>query len=254
MITDIKSILFFAVVFISNVIQCITGFAGTVLAMPFSIMLIGFDTAKTILNILGIVASVGVLAMNRKSFNKKEFARITGIMIIGMVIGFVIVSSFSVTAGILYKILGVTVIIFTIIGCVRTFKKIPDENQEVIISDKKASLSSYCILIISGIVHGMFVCGGPLLIVYASEKLKDKDEFRATVSAVWIVLNSVIMLTDIKSGNLSVDVMPLLGVSIIILFAAIIVGNKIAKHLNKKTFMIITYLLMGISALSLMLK
>ena len=254
MITDIKNILFFIVVFISNVIQCITGFAGTVLAMPFSIMLIGFDTAKTILNILGIAASAGVLAMNRKSFNKKEFARITGIMIIGMAIGFVIVSSFSVTAGVLYKILGVTVIIFTVIGCVRTFKKSSDENQEEIIPDKKTAISSYCILIVSGIVHGMFVCGGPLLIVYASERLKDKDEFRATVSSVWIVLNSVIMFTDIQSGNLSFDIMPLLAVSIIILFASVIVGNKIAKHMNKKTFMIITYVLMGISAVSLLLK
>ena len=254
MIIDIKSILFFIVVFISNVIQCITGFAGTVLAMPFSIMLIGFDTAKTILNILGIVASVGVLAMNRKSFNKKEFAKITGIMIIGMIIGFVIVNSFSVTAGVLYKILGITVILFTIIGCVRTFKKKTDENQKSDITNKKTALASYCILIVSGIVHGMFVCGGPLLIVYASERLKDRDEFRATVSAVWIVLNSIIMFTDIKKGNLNIDIMPLLAVSIIILFASVIVGNKIAKHMNKKTFMIITYVLMGISAVSLILK
>ena len=253
MITYIKNILFFAVVFISNVIQCITGFAGTVLAMPFSIMLIGFDKAKTILNILGIVASIGVLAMNKKSFNKKEFAKIAGIMTIGMIIGFVIVSSFSVTAGVLYKILGVTVIIFTVIGCVRTFKKKP-ENQEIIIPGKKTGLISYLVLIISGIVHGMFVCGGPLLIVYASEKLKDKDEFRATVSSVWIVLNSVILLTDIKNGKFNMDILPLLAVSIVILLASVIVGNKIAKHMNKKAFMTVTYILMGISALSLLLK
>ncbi|MCH5191687.1 MAG: sulfite exporter TauE/SafE family protein [Oscillospiraceae bacterium] len=248
----IKNILFFIVVFISNVIQCITGFAGTVLAMPFSIMLIGFDTAKTVLNILGLVASVGVLLMNRKSFNKKEFLRITEIMLIGMVIGLVIVESFTVRAGILYKILGVTVIIFTVIGCVNTFKKKTDENQ--IVSEKKPSLFSYCILAVSGIVHGMFVCGGPLLIVYAGKRLRDKDEFRATVSAVWIVLNSVNLLTDIKNGSFNMKIMPLLGISIIILFAAVAVGNMIAKRMNKKTFMIITYILMGVSAVSLLVK
>lgn len=250
MITDIKSILFFVIVFISNVIQCITGFAGTVLAMPFSIMLIGFNSAKTILNILGIAASIGVLAMNRKSFNKKEFARITGIMLIGMLIGFFIVHSFSVTADVLYKVLGVIVILFTLMGCVRTFgKKASADNVE-----KKVSLLSYLILIASGVVHGMFVCGGPLLIVYASRRLTDKDEFRSTLSAVWIVLNSIIMLTDIKNGSLSLEIMPLLAVSIIILFAAVWAGNKIAKHMNKKTFMIITYLLMGVSAVSLIMK
>ena len=250
--TGIKNILFFIVVFISNVIQCITGFAGTVLAMPFSIILVGFDTAKTILNILGLVASVGVLLMNRKSFNKKEFLRITGIMIIGMVIGFAVVKSFTVRAGILYKILGVTVLAFTVMGCVNAFKKKTAENR--IVREKKPSLFSYCVLTASGIVHGMFVCGGPLLIVYAGERLKDKDEFRATVSAVWIVLNSINLLTDIKNGNFNTEIMPLLIISIIILFAAVIVGNKIAEKMNKKTFMIITYILMGISALSLIVK
>lgn len=253
MILDIKNILFFVVVFISNVIQCITGFAGTVLAMPFSIMLVGFGTAKTILNILGIAASIGVLAMNRKSFNKKEFAKITGIMLIGMLAGFFIVRSFSVSAEILYKILGVTVIIFTITGCVRSFGRKGEKKAEIS-SDKKTAVYSYLVLIISGIVHGMFVCGGPLLIIYASERLKNRDEFRSTVSAVWIVLNSIIMLTDITNGNFNGDIIPLLAVSLIILSGAVWAGNKIAKHMNKTVFMIITYLLMGISAVSLIVK
>ena len=56
---DFKDILFLLVVFVSNVIQSITGFAGTVLAMPFSIMLEGYSVAKPILNVLGIVVSIG---------------------------------------------------------------------------------------------------------------------------------------------------------------------------------------------------
>ncbi len=48
-----KKILFLLVVFFTNIIQGITGFAGTMLAMPPSVMLVGFDTAKPILNALG---------------------------------------------------------------------------------------------------------------------------------------------------------------------------------------------------------
>lgn len=246
----IKNILFFIVVFISNIIQCITGFAGTVLAMPFSIMLIGFDSAKAILNILGILASLGVLLTNRKAFNKKEFIKITLIMLIGMIAGFFIVNRFSVTGDILYKILGITVILFTVIGCINSFSKKADNNK----SDGKTNFLSYIILVISGIVHGMFVCGGPLMIIYASKTLKEKDEFRTTVSAVWIVLNSIILCTDAVNGNLTVDILPLLLTAVIILFFSLLIGNKIAKHMNKKTFMIITYILMVISGASLILK
>ena len=80
----LKQILFLAVVFLSNVIQCVTGFAGTVLAMPPSIMLVGYTIAKPILNVLGIVASVGVVATNYKSINKKEFLKISAVMLLGI--------------------------------------------------------------------------------------------------------------------------------------------------------------------------
>ena len=49
----VRNILFFVVVFLTNIIQCVTGFAGTVLAMPFSVLLVGYDTARPILNALG---------------------------------------------------------------------------------------------------------------------------------------------------------------------------------------------------------
>ena len=68
----LNNALFLLVVFLSNIIQCITGFAGTVLAMPFSVMLIGLADAKAILNVLGAAASVGVLITGYKYVNKKE--------------------------------------------------------------------------------------------------------------------------------------------------------------------------------------
>ena len=55
----LNEILFLVVIFLSNIIQCITGFAGTVLAMPFSVMLtklrleeIIASQSKDIINIL----------------------------------------------------------------------------------------------------------------------------------------------------------------------------------------------------------
>ena len=44
-----KELLFLLVLFVSNVIQAITGFAGTVLAMPPSVYLLGLDHAKVVL-------------------------------------------------------------------------------------------------------------------------------------------------------------------------------------------------------------
>lgn len=50
--------LFFLIIFLTNIIQGITGFAGTILAMPPSLMLVGYNTAKPILNVLGLLSGV----------------------------------------------------------------------------------------------------------------------------------------------------------------------------------------------------
>lgn len=250
----IKEILFFVVVFFANVIQCITGFAGTVLAMPFSLMLVGFDVAKPVLNVLGVVASIGVVATNAKSINFKELTKIIAVMLVGMLAGFMLSGSLNVNEQILYKLLGIIVILFMLLGCYTTFvkNKIKKENNNS--NSILSSVLSYIILVVAGLVHGMFVCGGPLLIIYASKTLKDKNEFRSTLSAVWIVLNSIMMLNDIRTGYFNSKLLIIIAISVVVLFFALLLGNYIAKHLNQKVFMIITYILMGISGASLLIK
>ena len=242
----IEKIIFEIIVFLSNIIQCITGFAGTVLAMPFSVMLVGYDTAKPILNILGIAASIGVLLAERKSVNKKEFIKIISVMFAGIIAGMFLVSFFKGNASVLYKLLGTIVIIFALVNGIKFLKK--KESGEL------NPVAAYAILIAAGVVHGMFVCGGPLLVTYASMKLKDTKEFRATLSAVWIVLNTVILFGDIGGGYFNSDVLVLTGVSLIVLIGAVRLGNLISKKLSKNVFLALTYILMLISGISLFVK
>lgn len=220
--------------------------------MPFSIMLVGFDVARPILNVLGIVASVIIVAQKRQFVNKKELLKITCIMLAGMVPGFLIINHFSVNSGVLYKTLGIIVIGFTALGIIRSRRqgKNNDKKQNRLFID----IVMYGLLLLSGIVHGMFVCGGPLLVVYANDKLKDSDEFRSTVSAVWIVLNSINMFTDIGAGRFNGNTVILLLISTAVLFLAMLIGNLIYKHMNKKAFMVLTYTLMAISGVSLLVK
>lgn len=242
-----NSILFFLVVFLSNVIQCITGFAGTTLAMPFSLMLVDFAVAKPILNVLGLAASIGVVLSNPKAINKHEFCKILSFMLVGIIGGLILTSYVSIEAGILYKVLGIVVIAFTIMGFGNVLSKYPQTS-------KKTGVLSYIVLAVSGMVHGMFVCGGPLLVVYASKALPDKDEFRTTLSAIWLVLNSIILATDVQSGYFVESTNAMMSISMAVLLFAMVVGNFIARKMNKKVFMILTYILMAISGLSLLIK
>lgn len=50
LILDINHLLFFLIVFGANIVQSITGFAGNLLSMPASILLIGIDQSSAVLN------------------------------------------------------------------------------------------------------------------------------------------------------------------------------------------------------------
>ena len=242
----IKNIVFLIVVFLTNIIQCITGFAGTVLAMPFSIMLVGYDVAKPVLNVLGLLASVYVVEACFKHINKKELCKMTGIMLAGMAAGIYLKRYFTGNPSLLYKTLGIIVIVFAVMNAVKFFRNKEDKELPAPVS--------VILLVISGIVHGMFVCGGPLLVTYASGKLKDKDEFRGTLSAVWILLNGILFATDIHGGYFTAPTVKLTLISVAVLAAALIIGNIISKKLSRKVFLIITYVLMLISGVSLLIK
>lgn len=242
----LNKILFLIVVFLSNVIQCITGFAGTVLAMPFSVMLVGFDTARPVLNVLGILASVFILVVGFRHVDKKEFIKISCVMAVGIAVGVFLKDLLSGFDKVLYITLGILVIAFAVMNAVSFYSK--KERRQM------PKILEIILLLAAGTVHGIFVCGGPLLVTYASAKLPEKEKFRSTLSAVWIILNGIIFASDLKSGAFTGETLGVLAWSIAVLLAALILGNLIYKKMSKKAFLNLTYVLMIISGISLLIK
>lgn len=239
--------LFLLVVLLSNIVQGITGFAGTILAMPPSLMLVGYDLAKPILNVLGLLSGVYVFFTHGKSVNWKEVKKIVFIMIIGILSGIFLKSFFVGKEQILYKLLGIFVIGLAIQGFIKLYRKNVEDKEQ---SPKGA----FALLISSGVVHGMFVCGGPLLIGYLSKKIKDKVSFRATISTVWIILNSIILFDDIRLGLWSINCIQLLSLSIPFLILGMFIGAKLYSKMSQELFMKITYILLIVSGISLFIK
>lgn len=242
-----KKIFFLIIVFLTNIIQGITGFAGTMLAMPPSVMLVGFDTAKPILNALGLLSGIYIVAANRKSVNKKEFLKIVAVMSVGMIAGFALRRVLSGRERVLYILLGAVVIFTALSGIYKSFLRKGGGRSH-------GKAVSVLLLTAAGVTHGMFVCGGPLLVSYMTGKVSDKQEFRATLSACWIVLNGIILADDIRTGLWSRELILLFCISAVILFAAMFIGSLLCKKMSRGLFMKITYVLLIVSGALLFIK
>lgn len=233
-----REILFLIVLFVSNVIQAITGFAGTVLAMPPSVYLLGLSHAKVVLNAMAWISGLMIAVTGYQHINWKELAKMSGFMLVGMAAGVQICRVVK-SEEILLSIYGVVIIAVALKNlCIHSEKKLPPAVLGVI-------------LLLAGIIHGMFVSGGALLVIYATQVLKDKEEFRATVAPVWVVLNSVLIFTQVQSGAIGQADIRRILISILPLLAATWIGKKLVKKVSQKVFLNLTYVLLLISGVSL---
>lgn len=232
-------ILFLIIFFLSNTIMTVTGFAGTMLAMPASILLLGVEDARFILNVTAILSCVFIAVQQWKYSNKKELKKILLIMLAGMAAGTVLYR--IIPMNFLLPAYGVVIVL---IALKRLF--LPQTTH-------LPQWACIAVLIIAGIIHGMFVSGGALLVLYASLVLTDKSEFRATIAATWAVLDPTFFVLNFDVALWNAENLMLIGLCILPLIVSVYLGNVLHQRIGKEMFMKLTYVLLVASGLSIIL-
>ncbi len=260
--------LFYVVILLANTIQGVTGFAGTILAMPFSIQLVGIEVSVPVLNMLGILAGIYVFVLNVKAVQWREILRVVVVMGIAIVGGVFLKGYMLSYDKVLYILLGLIVLFVALQGLVKTciieprrekMAKLQSIEEGKTHQDGSAkgvmdNILMMGILILAGLVHGMFICGGPLLISYLTKRISDKKQFRATISTIWIFLNSLLLGLHIYQGMWTAPVIKSGLISIPFLFGGMALGSLLFKHMSQRVFLIITYVLLVIAAITLFIK
>ncbi len=227
-------VLFFVIVFFSFMMQGITGFAGTILAMPLCIEIMSYEVAKPILNIVGIFAGLYIVITDYKYIDFKQIRKIIAFMVIGTIIGLFIYR---------YKLINMDILYFAFI-CFVGYVGIKGLFFPNIKKKKNNNFLSVIVITFAGIINNIFNTGGPILVGYASNAMEDKRVFRATLAMVWVISNSTIVVTDVINNLITRQtlIMSLIGIPILIL--ATFIGSKIYHHIKPAHFTKITYILL----------
>lgn len=230
-----ENCLFCLVVVVTNIIQAVTGFAGTMLAMPVSILLIGMYPAKAVLNLVGLLTSLWIAVCYKADVLWTEVIKITLHMALGICIGLWIIDFFPVNW--IMKGYGIVIIA---IALKKMFMSKEKEMPEWMLP---------VVLVAAGIMHGLFISGGSVLVIYASSKFHEKRVFRATLSAVWVILNSALLVIHIYSGYFAVYGIEINLWAVLAAIIGLAVGNKIHGKIRQDYFFKITYVLLAISGI-----
>lgn len=233
--------IFWGAFFFAYLINGITGFAGNIFAMPVGMSTIGHDTSIAILNCTGLLASIMIAVTSFKHIVWREVVKICIIMLVFMCVG-AWVNTIA-PLDFLQKIYGVAILIIAVRG--------------LFFSKKNKLLPEWMLIVIvaiAGVIQGMFVSGGSFLAIYALQKLKTKEEFRATTTAVWTVLNFTYALYGIAQGDLSGDGWLVLLVCIPLLIVATWLGGLIQKKFSQEQFVKASYILLIVVGVALLIK
>lgn len=235
MIKQVKDILVFIILFGANLLQAITGFAGTLISMPPTMKLIGVDEAKALLNAIAQISSLMIVATGWRHINWKEFAKMFILMAAGMLLGVKLFEVFPINQLLLlYGIMIILIALFKLFG-----------RKEIHLP----AAAMLLVILAAGVIHGMFVSGGALLVIYAVSALHEKEEFRATIALIWVTIGCYITGVHVQQGHFNDHVMFLMVVGIIPVFLGTWIGTKLVKRLPQEIFMRITYVLLLLSGI-----
>lgn len=282
--STLSTILFAIVIMMSYFIEGMIGFGGTIVALPLASQIAGIKLAVPVLTIVVFLASVVIAIRDFKYLDKKQFIKIAFLMILGLPIGTWLFASLPERP--LKLALSVFMIIIALKGLIgisneKKSKSSADvsvdleepsmaddigdsiaenssiwdntvdglELQEVNEGSEGSSWLSNLTIFLGGIVHGAFSCGGPFVVVYATNNIKDKSSFRATLCTLWALLNAIMIGIKSFNGEITREVIRLSAWTMPFVVVAIIVSNIAHKRLKGESFTTFVYIALFVSGI-----
>ena len=239
------AVLFGLVVLATHFIQGITGFGCAVLAMPFCILLTGIDTARPVLTVLALVLDVYLLVVSWKYIDWRQYLLILAFVLPGLPIGMVAYNVLPRTT--LMHILAIFMVVVGIQGLATQFRRGSGTSRPW----PAWFLDS--LLFIGGAMQGAFTSGGPPVIIYATQKLKDKAKFRATLVAIWTTLNVFIIADIVARHRLAGIPGKLILTSLPFLALGALLGDIAHRRISGERFTRLIYAVLLLSAVFMVL-
>lgn len=282
-----STILFATVIMMSYFIEGMIGFGGTIIALPLASQIAGIKMAVPVLTIVVFLASVVIAIRDFKFLDRKEFVKISLLMIVGLPIGTWLFSSLP------ERLLKLTLSVFMIVIAIKGLMGILKEKNELgiqqssqikedelqldsiidSIGDSIAENSSIAdiyndsiplikkeknktnkwlsnlTIFVGGIVHGAFSCGGPFVVVYATNNIKNKSSFRVTLCTLWALLNAIMIVIKSVNGEITSEVIRLSVWTVPFVVVAIIVSNIAHKKIKGNNFTTFVYVVLFVSGI-----
>lgn len=217
------------IILCSHFVEGVSGFGCMVLALPFVSAIVGIRTAVPLLVLLSSWFDLTLVWQDRKKICVGEVVKMVVITGITMPLGFLALK--YLTEKVLGLLLGAFMMIIAIYGFITTIQYTKNKSAE---EEKRKGRVLF--LPLAGLAQGAFGGSGPFMILYAQGVLKDKDEFRGTMAAVWTILNVINLVQYYYGGMLELATLLTAFRMIPFLIGGFFMGTWMHKRISEYHF------------------
>lgn len=239
-------LLFTVIMFVTMTISGVIGFAGNVIALPLLSQFLDLQTAVAVLALSSFVQTVVQAVQNRRLINWRELLIILVFTFIGMPVGIFSLRYLPETA--LKLLLGLFILV------VSTGPFIAQFVRQSGAATPQPKPWDWLYLIGGGFFSGAFASGGPLVVIYCTRHLPDKDLFRGTMFANGCFAMGVVALEHFWQRQYTADTLLLTAVALVVMLAAVRVSGWIARRVDARKFNVLVNLALMLAGIMLLVQ
>lgn len=243
---DIGLLFLTIIVLAAYITQAMTGFGSIIIAVTLGSHLYPIEFLLPVLVPLDILVNIYIVAKYAAAVDKPLlFHRIVPLMGVGLLTGIGIFQ--FVEGAMLKRSFGVLVTLL----CLRELYSLlrTTEPRRALSRLKYASS-----VLAAGVVQGLFASGGPLIVYAVGRLALPKTHFRSTLSALWLLTNSVLTLSYILTGRLTPTTLKLEAWLVLPIILAIMVGERLHDHVDEHLFRVVVYLILLVAGASIVVR
>jgi len=231
------------IVFIALMCEAMVGFGATIVTVALGAFLLPIDDLLAAYVPVNMLLSAYLVARYWRQIDVRVlFLGIVPAMTVGVVLGRFVTRLAGNEQ--LKLAFGVFVIVVSLLEIVRMLRKAGVERP-------LHPVPAGVLLVLGGIVHGLFGSGGPMAVYVSSRRIHDKGRFRATLSALWFVLNGMLVADFVATGTLGAASARRSALLLVPLLAGLAAGEWLHHRVPQRVFRGLLFVLLLVAGVLL---
>jgi uncharacterized membrane protein YfcA len=236
------------IVFAAFAVEAMAGFGATVISVTLASHVMPIPEVLARLVPVNLLLSAYLVVRHRSDVAWEVVLRAgVGIMGSGVLLGIALGRLGPQTW--LKSVFAALVVVLSVVELTRLFRS-SDGSGTVPLASPRRTLA----LVTAGIIHGVFACGGPLLVYVLGREMDDKSRFRATLSAIWLLLNGAVVANLMHTGELGSESLRTSAALLTSLVAGVAVGEWGHSRLPERRFRVTVFALLLFASGALLVR